>query len=271
MRPDMSAVRARGRLDVTALRRDGKTVRDDVYESGALRVRFPREHLQRLDATIVNVAGGMTGGDQFQMSFAVADGGSVFVSSAAAEKIYRSGGDEARIDVRLRVGEGATLIWAPQETIVFNQARLRRTLEADVADGASFLACEMTILGRAAMGEAMSGVSWRERWRIRHGGRLALAEDTLLEGDADAHLSRQAIGGGAHCFGTLVYVGDGAEALAGRMRECLAQLPCETGVSTFDSLVIARFAAHDGAALRAAVVAAVSALAHTPLPRGWHT
>ena len=51
------------------------------------------------------------------------------------------------------MGEGATLDWLPQETIVFEGARLKRRTVAEVAPGGALLACEMVVLGRAASGE----------------------------------------------------------------------------------------------------------------------
>ena len=265
-------IRARGRLQVEAVVRDGQTWRGDVYESGALRVRFPREHMQRLDATVVNVAGGMTGGDAFDMEFVAREGASLFISSAAAEKIYRSSGAPADVAARLRAESGAQCIWLPQETIVFNNAHLVRRLDADIADDARFLACEMTIVGRAAMHEVVDSLQWRERWRIRRGGKLVLAEDSRLEGDAAARLVRRAVGDGAHCFATLAYVAGDAEAVCASMRVALErESDCEAGVSCFEGLTVARFAAKDGAAMRAAVMRCVAATGHFGLPRGWHT
>ena len=95
-------VRARGRIAVEAVARGQHTFRADVHESGALRVRFPREHLRRLDATLVNVAGGMPGGDIFELEFCAREGAKLFISSAAAEKVYRSDGANAEVSVRLR-------------------------------------------------------------------------------------------------------------------------------------------------------------------------
>lgn len=265
-------VRARGRIAVEAVQRDARTVRADVHESGALRVRFPREHLKRLDATLVNVAGGMTGGDIFALEFCVREGAELFISSAAAEKIYRSDSVAAEVSVRVNVEAGASCIWLPQETIIFNGAELVRKLDADVDARARFLACEMTILGRAAMAETMDVLSWRERWRIRRDGRLVLAEDTRVEGDAVSHLARRATGHGAHCFATLLYMGEGAAEICEGMRNSLGDDGAfEAGVSTFEGLTVARFAAKDGAVLRAAVMRCVATVENMSLPRGWHT
>lgn len=229
--------------------------------------------MARLDATVVNVAGGMTGGDRFDMRFATGAGAQLFVSSAAAEKICRSSGAPTHISVQLSAGENSFCAWLPQESILFNAARLVRTLDADIAADAQFLACEMTILGRAAMGERVHDIAWSERWRIRRAGRLVMAEDTRMNGDAARHLAGRPTGAGAHAFATLVYAGVHADAYCLAMRELLngAGNGCETGVSSFDGLLIARFVAQDGQSLRAAVVQCINAINGLRLPRGWYT
>ena len=269
----MACVRARGSLVVDACLREGKTWRGDVHESGALRVRFPREHMARLDATIVNVAGGMTGGDHFDMNFAAKAGAQLFASSAAAEKIYRSEGEPARITVRLSAAKGAFCAWLPQETIIFNRANLVRTLEADIADDARFIACEMTILGRAAMNETMDDLRWSERWRIRRAGKLAFAEDTRIGGHAGELLAGKATGAGAHAFATLIYSASDSAAACANMRSLLEAFSgaCEAGLSAFDDLAVARFVAQDGQSLRACVMQCLTAIPDLTLPRGWHT
>src|SRR4030095_12144913 len=79
-------------------------------------------------------------------------------TTQAAEKIYRAakGGGHCAIDVAVRVAEGATREGLPQETIVFEGARLKRRTVAEVEPGGSLLACEMVVLGRAASGETFT-------------------------------------------------------------------------------------------------------------------
>ena len=63
-------------------------------KSGSLRVRFPHCDGAGLDAVIVNTGGGMTGGDRFDLGIKVGAGADVSVTTAAAEKIYRSLGPD---------------------------------------------------------------------------------------------------------------------------------------------------------------------------------
>jgi hypothetical protein len=50
------------------------------------------------------------------------------VTTQACEKVYKADQDTANVNVRLEVGAGAALNWLPQETILFDKARLARTI-----------------------------------------------------------------------------------------------------------------------------------------------
>ena len=51
--------------------------------------------------------------------------GALTVTTAAAEKVYRALESGAEVGVKLKVGDGGRLAWLPQETIVFEGARLK--------------------------------------------------------------------------------------------------------------------------------------------------
>ena len=82
------ANRAVGRIALAVDQALGVTRRRRVHEAGSLRVRFPNHDMPgMLDAVIVNTAGGMTGGDRFDIDIEVAAGAGLTVTTAAAEKI----------------------------------------------------------------------------------------------------------------------------------------------------------------------------------------
>src|SRR5690606_27943513 len=102
---------------------------------------------------------------------------------------------------------GSVLHWLPQETILFDNASLSRRLEADIDLSAEFLAVEAVLLGRRAMGEMMRGGLFRDRWRIRHGGRLVHAEELRLDGEIEKLAASASVLGGQVAFATLLYMG----------------------------------------------------------------
>ena len=261
------ANRARGavRFDVHA--RDGVTRRGIWHESGSLRVRFPSPEDEGLSGVIVNTAGGVAGGDRFDIEIAAADGSKLTLTTAAAEKVYRAPGQAAELNIALKVAAGAHLGWLPQETILFDRARVRRRFDIDLDATASLLLCEIVVFGRTAMGERMEQGEFVDRWRLRRGGKLVFAETVRLDGNIGAKLARSAVARGGAAIGTALIV-PGDEALIERIREASESFASEVGISAWNGFAMARFCAQDAARLRADMMT-VLARTGAALPRLW--
>ncbi len=264
-----AANRAVGRVSFDVAASPGGSRRTRVHEAGSLRVRFPNG-LSRdtLEAVIVNTAGGMTGGDDFGIDIAVGAKARLAVTTASAEKIYRSLGPDTEIGVQLKVGSGAALTWLPQETILFDQVRLRRTIDIDLAGDAHLLLAEAVVFGRSAMGETVRQGSFTDRWRIRTGGRLIFAETARLDGEIAQRLAQRAVANSSVAMACIIkFPGNETDAVAVRERQ--SDFAGEVGISAWNGLAVARLVAPDGATLRRDLVAALSALRAGPLPRLW--
>ncbi|HEV7881598.1 urease accessory protein UreD [Bradyrhizobium sp.] len=247
---------------------DGVTRRRQLHESGSLRVRFPSPEAQGLSAVFVNTAGGIAGGDRFDIDIAAGEGARLTVTTAAAEKIYRAHGPAAQLNIALKAAAGSHLAWLPQETILFDRARVNRRIDIDLAESASLLLCEIVVFGRAAMGEKMLTGSFVDRWRLRRGGRMVFAETVRLEGDVGEKLARPAVARGGVAIGTALIV-PGDEALVTRIREASDSLSGEVGISCWNGFAMARFCAQDAAKLRADMIAVLGSIGGPALPRLW--
>jgi urease accessory protein len=250
---------------VAALR--GATGRTRVDEQGSLRVRFLRRTSTELEAVLVNSAGGITGGDRFDLDISVGTGARLVVSTAAAEKIYRSLGADAEVGVRLQVDRAGSLLWLPQETILFDQARLRRDIEIDLAANAKVTLAEALIFGRTASGEAMQNGSLTDRWRVRRAGKLIFAETLKLDGAIAAKLRERAVAGTGVAVAT-IFMSPASDAEVSALRAIAESFRSELGVSSWNGLAVARLVAEDGATLRHDIALAVTALGAS-LPRPW--
>src|SRR5271154_6170709 len=197
-----AANRARGAVSIEVKAADGVTRRGDVHESGSLRVRFPSPEGEGLSAVFVNTAGGVAGGDRFDIDIAAGEGAGLTLTTGGAEKVYRASGNPAELNIALKAAAGAHLAWLPQETILFDRARVARRIDIDLAESASLALCEIVVFGRAAMGERMLRGEFVDRWRIRRGGRLVFAETVRLDGDIGAKLANSAIAKGGVAIGT---------------------------------------------------------------------
>jgi urease accessory protein len=190
------------------------------------------------------------------------------LTTAAAEKVYRSQGLESEIGVNLRIDDGASLNWLPQETILFDRARVSRRIDIELAETASLLLAEIVVFGRTAMNEWVERGRFIDRWRMRRAGRLIFAETVRLDGSIGQMLSQPAIADGGCAIAT-VLIAPGDEALIARVREVSGSFGGEVGVSAWNGFALARFCAADAARLRADVIAVLKAVDADALPRLW--
>src|SRR6201990_2131228 len=263
-----AANRARGAVDFDVRLRDGVTRRGTLHESGSLRVRFPSPEGEGLSAVFVNTAGGVAGGDRFDIEIAAGEESRLTMTTAAAEKVYRAQGPAARLNIALKAADGAHLSWLPQETILFDRARVSRRIDIDLAEGASLLLCEIVVFGRSAMGERMEQGAFVDRWRVRRGGRLVFAETVRLQDDVGRKLDRRAVANGGVAIGTALIV-PGDEALVERVREIASSFGGEAAISAWNGFAMARFCAQDAACLRADMMTVLRRASPAPLPRLW--
>ncbi len=276
--------RADGRARLVIGRSGTVSRLERLFQEGAAKVRFPKVPAGAPpEAVLINTAGGLTGGDRFSVDADIGEGASAIVTSQACEKIYRSSGGAARVENRLNLRAGAACAWLPQETILFDQARLERRLHADMAADARLLAVEPLILGRTAMGESVRRGRMSDRWRIRRGGRLLHADDFRLEGDI-GHLSVGApLLAGHRAAAVIVLVSPDAEDHLDAVRDLLGDADDPTalgGASAWGGRLSVRLLADTGQTLRSVLVPLVRMLlarltsggeGGAALPRVWTT
>jgi urease accessory protein len=257
----------RSRVALTVKAAHGVTRRARVHEDGALRVRCPGAPSDEIEAVIVNTAGGMAGGDEFSIDVSVGAGAKLVVTSAAAEKVYRTLGPETSVTLKLNAGPGAALTWLPQETILFDRARLRRHVEIDIAADARLLFAEAVVFGRGGMGETVVEGALSDRWRVRRDRRLIYAESARLDGAISQKLAQRAVTNGGVAVATVLAVPGGDELVAA-VRALGENFRGEVGASAWNGFAAVRLCAADGAALRHDLIAVLTAL-RGALPRLW--
>ena len=260
-----AANRAVGSLSFSVKQVAGKTRRAQVREAGSLRVRCPGQPAAELEAVLINTAGGVAGGDRFTLDIVAEQGTRLVVTTAAAEKVYRTLGPDSVIDVKLDVADGATLAWLPQETILFDRARMARSIDVSLAPDATLFLAEAIVFGRSGMGETVEEGALTDRWRVRRGGRLIYAETVRLEGAIAERLGQPAVAKGGVAIAT-VLIAPGDEAAVAAVRAL--QFEGEVGASAWNGIAVVRLCATDAAALRRDLVHVMTAVRGS-LPRIW--
>jgi urease accessory protein len=227
---------------------------EDVFERSPTRIMFPRTGSRPVEeAVIINTGGGVAGGDRLECSVTALPGASIAVTSQAAEKVYAALDDPARVTTRLKARESARLAWLPQETIVFNGARMHRTTEIELFSGAELLALEWLVLGRAAHGEVVVSGSVLDSWRVKKDGRLIWADTFRISDEIFEHLNRRPLLSHFNCIATVVYFGPDLDRKLEVLREILSALTCDCAVTLVSGLIVVRFAAKQSSLLKLAL------------------
>ncbi len=235
--------------------RQESTVLADLYQQAPLRILMPTAaDIGVALGALVVTSGGLVGGDNLDISVRCGDGSRAMVCAQAAEKVYRSAGPDCHVRVSLAAGANAWLEWLPQETILFEGARLRRQTTVDAVPSARVLAGEILVFGRRARGERFTRGHLFDRWQVRRAGRLAWA-DALKVDDPEAAFASPACLAGLAAVATLIYV-DATEGaaldVARAIAEPLSTAGLEFAATVVGGVLIARWLAADAHVLRLA-------------------
>ena len=121
------------------------------------------------EVVFLNTSGGLTSGDHLR--FGLDDAGPRRRDHPDGRACLQGHRHPGADGCALTVGPGGWLDWLPQETILFDRAALDRRTVIDLAAGAGCLALEAVVLGRAAMGETVRDLRFRDRREIRRAGK----------------------------------------------------------------------------------------------------
>ena len=239
-----------GSAELSFALRDGETRLKHLYQSDPCRVLFPSKRAKApKEAVIVTTSGGIVGGDRLEFDIKGGKSTTATVMTQAAEKVYRSAGEDSVIDISILVEDGALLEWMPQETIMFEGARLRRATNIDVFGSGRFIAGEIVIFGRRARSEKFTKGLFHETWQVREDGALAWVDGLHLDGDIGEIISDRHAFGNAAALATVVYGGSDAGRRLG-----FAKKVVQSGAATcIGNFLIARFVDTDAARLRVSV------------------
>lgn len=239
-----------------------------LRQSGSLRLVFPRTHAREAEVILVNTAGGVTGGDRLDLDITAADDATLSLTTQAAERAYKAQpGEVGQISTRLFVKSAAQLNWLPQELILFNHCNLERRLDVQLDADARFLMVEPVVFGRAAMGERLTDVRFRDRIKIMRDGVPAYIDGMDLNGNTVAHLANPTIADGAAAMASVVLAAPDA---ARHLTAVRAMLPLTAGASALsDDLLVVRHLAEDSFTLRRDLIPVLEHLNQSPLPMSW--
>jgi urease accessory protein len=265
----LAGVRVAGGVAARFAARRGQSGIRELAQHGGYRLALPDTFAPHVEGSQINTGGGVAGGDRVETRIVVDSGADAVFSTQGAERIYRSGGRAAELDVALSLAPDARLDWLPQQTILYAGAEMRRRITVDLAASSRLIMAEILTFGRPASREGRGPARIDDQWRIRRDGRLVLAEALRLVGDMTEVLSRPAVGGDIRTSAVVVHIAPDAPERLHHARVALEGTMCDHGVSAWNGLLVARCLAHRPADAIAAVSGLVRVLTRRELPRVW--
>ncbi len=189
------------KLELGFVHQNGKTVLAHRRHIGPLTVQRPfYPEGDVCHVYVLHPPGGVVAGDCLTININAAIDSAALVTTPAAGKFYRSDGKLARQQVALTVAANASLEWLPQETIIYEGARVAAGLRLELAAAARFIGWEILALGRPAANEGFTAGEVSMSWQIFRAGELFYRERLMI--DAAAFTANWGLNGHSAC-GTL--------------------------------------------------------------------
>jgi urease accessory protein len=261
--------RSFGQASVDFVQRSGVTSLSNLRQVGSAKAFLPKVDGLVPEVVFLNTSGGLTSGDQLSYKINLAPQCRVVATTQTSERCYRADTGYGVVEVEMHVGTAGRLDWLPQETIVYNNAKLARRTDIHLGTDAGCLFVETIILGRLAMGETLDAVDLRDTRSVYRMGRLAYTEPfALTTATLDARYGA-ALLGEARAFASVIFVANGAQDAVQTLRPLLTTPGVDAAASGFDGKCILRLAAADGWPLRQQLLRILGPLLGRAPPRVW--
>lgn len=169
---------------------------DGSSASGALRTNLTHQHLGPLriqkalypegpglcHAIIVHPPGGIAGGDRLEVQLGSRVGSQALVTTPSAAKWY---GTDLSVPAtqKIEIDLKGHLEWLPQETIVFDRARVTSELSIHADETGAMLGWDHLIFGRRASGETFTTGCFAQSLKVMLSGQLVWHDRLVLKGD----------------------------------------------------------------------------------------
>jgi urease accessory protein len=196
-----------GKLNLIYAKRQNQTQLIHAHHQSPLKIQRPfyPEGEEICHSVTLHTAGGVVGGDQLSYDIHLQANSQALITTAAASKIYRSNGHQAKQNIQIKLDSNSYLEWLPQETIIFNDANYYQNIRVELAENATFMGWEITRFGRSARGEKFLSGNFRSHTEIWRLGKPLWIDRQWVPGCEEVFHSHHGLAGNA-IAGTLVWL-----------------------------------------------------------------
>ena len=177
-----------------------------LFQQGSFKALIPNFHENLQQLMMINTAGGITSGDEFDSRIDL-DNSNICVSTQAAEKIYSGFGDPAKVDININISNKGNLFWLPKELILFNNCNLKRKFNINPSKDSNLFLCESIVFGRTSMNEKLKSGFFSDLWKIYYDKKLIHTEALNTSSFNGELLKSQSILNSNCAIATIILVG----------------------------------------------------------------
>ena len=134
---------------------------------------------------ILHPPGGIVGGDSLNIDVLCEENTTTLITTPGASKFYKSNGFTACQNQNLMVKEHACLEWLPQETILFDTARVDFSTRVQLSEKASFIGWEIVSFGRPACKEEFVQGMFKQSYEIWKDNEPLLIDRVIINDRAE--------------------------------------------------------------------------------------
>lgn len=174
-----------GFLSLTCTKKAEKTILQDAYYEGALKISRPIYLTSSGEAYLymMNPGGGYVDGDTYQLKICVNEEANAVLTTQSSTKIYKTPQHSVRQDMEIILYKRSTLEYLPDPIIAYENARFKQQTTVRMEKGASFICTDIYTPGWAPDGRLFRYDLIQSRMDIYLDNKLILFDHVKLEPD----------------------------------------------------------------------------------------
>ena len=158
----------------------------------------------------------------------------------------------------------------PKELILFDNSKLRRSININLSNNSNLIFCETTIFGRKAMSEKIKNISFSDQWKIYSNSSIKHFEAINIKGSTIDNFKNNYTFSNQSSLSTILIFGDIVHQLESVLRKVKKNLGnhfCE--MTKFDDKIIIRCLADDNYDLKKTLNIIMKNVINDKLPKSW--
>lgn len=175
-----------GVLELTAKRKQPKTVISTCYYEGALKITRPVYLEEDIPSIyLIHVGGGYLDGDTYLTNINVEEGAELAVTTQSSTKVYKTPKEPVVQRTNIKLAKESVLEYLPDPVIAYERARFIQETEVQLENDACLFYSDIITPGWAEDGSLFKYDWIRSKLKVFKGTELILFDHTFLEPDND--------------------------------------------------------------------------------------